>query len=647
MTRSRLLTLCLALTTVAGLAAWGLQTATRLRRPAPDAGMAALLPPGALLTIESPDFAALLRDWNASPEQRAWLASDNYSVFSNSRLFGRLNDARTEFEGAAASPKSNQPLSFDADFLASIAGHRSIFAWYDIGNLEFVYVTHLASGQAARIALLQSRAAFTPRRIGQQTFYMRRGSGSEQGQARTVAFAEVSRPGDTLLVLATREDLIANTLRLLTPPASSASPSSLAAEPWYTDASAALTSSAPNSAPALRMVLNLDRIVATPYFRSYWIQRNITQMKQYRAAVADLYREPDQFREERALLPKDSASAPAASATEPALETLAALAPQTGVFRATRTGDPAVAFTALEDKLLSRLPVSASAATDAPDPSLNPAESGSANDLETSIDTRSSTVPAGSTHAALAQVLASAGLNAVMTYSSASLPATPDSLWIPIHSAVLLRAAQAWNPQTMQSALQQSLRGTLTTSTLGIDFHAETVASHTLYSLAGPKPLLFALTSSPTLGQLCLLSDDRALLLALLDQPAPTPPDSPSAAPAVYVAGFDHISQRASYARLTGLMDGPRRSQNLSSRFLSGNPPDPAGTPTDETGSAGTPPFFSANLRSLSDSFATLAGQRITERCDGLLIRQTVLYRWQSSSPGTAARSSAQATFRR
>ena len=191
MTRSRLLALCLSIT---ALAAWGLQAATHPRRPTLPAGMAALLPPGALLTIESPDFAALLASWNASPEQRAWLTSDNHSVFSNSRLFGRLNDARTEFEGAAAGPKSNQPPSFDAAFLTSIAGRRSIFAWYDIGNLEFVYVTHLAPGQSARIALLQSRAAFTPRRIGQQIFYMRRGAGSEQGQARTVAFAEVTPP---------------------------------------------------------------------------------------------------------------------------------------------------------------------------------------------------------------------------------------------------------------------------------------------------------------------------------------------------------------------------------------------------------------------------------------------------------------------
>ena len=621
MIRSRLLALCLSFAALASLAAWGFQTA---RRPRPSAAgpasMAALLPPGALVTIESPDFAALLESWNASPEQRAWLTSDDHSVFSNSRLFGRLNDARVEFEGAAASPRSSQTPSFDGDFLTSIAGRRSIFAWYDIGNLEFVYVTHLAPDQSARIALLQSRSAFTPRRVGQQTFYMRRGTGSEQGQARTVAFAEVERPGDTLLVLATREDLIAGTLRLLAQPAASTNPSSLAAEPWYMDVSAALTS----STPVLRMILNLDRLVPTPYFRSYWIQRNITQMKQYRAAVADLYREPNQFREERALLPKDPELATAIPATEPALETLAALAPATGVFRATRTDDPAAAIAALEDKLLGRSPLTQPASIEAPDPSLTPAESGTESDLETSIDAPAPKAPSTSSDFVLAQAFASAGLNAVLTYSSASLLETPNGLWIPIHSAVLLRAASAWNPHILQTALQESLRGTLTASTLGIEFHSETVAGHTLYSLTGPKPLLFALSSSTALGQLLFLSDDRALLLQLLQKPGPT---AFSASSAVYLAGFDHASQRAPYVRLTGLIDGRKALRSA----------EPSAFAADTQAS---PPFFSGNLRSLSDSFVALTGEHITERRDGSTIRQTVVYSWQTAGQTSAAETS-------
>jgi len=46
-------------------------------------------PEGALVYIEGKDFAGLLQDWNSSPEKAQWIKSDNYSVFSNSRLFLR------------------------------------------------------------------------------------------------------------------------------------------------------------------------------------------------------------------------------------------------------------------------------------------------------------------------------------------------------------------------------------------------------------------------------------------------------------------------------------------------------------------------------------------------------------------------------
>src|SRR4051812_31384807 len=82
--------------------------------------LAAELPPGALLTIESPDFAALLSSWNASSEQAAWLKSANYSAFANSRLFSRLGDAQSEFGGVAATKGG-----FDSAFLRQIAGKES------------------------------------------------------------------------------------------------------------------------------------------------------------------------------------------------------------------------------------------------------------------------------------------------------------------------------------------------------------------------------------------------------------------------------------------------------------------------------------------------------------------------------------------
>jgi hypothetical protein len=593
---------------------------------AAPASMAAMLPQGALLTIESPDFAALLQQWNASPEQKSWLASDNYSVFSKSRLFGRLDDARKEFESAAkASPSS--ATSLNGDFLTQVAGRQSIFAWYDVGNLEFLYITRISAAQSSSLSLLKDRASWSARQAGGSTFYIRKSAAtgpnasaeandeqaaSAQGKARTVAFAQIPDPGGDLLVLATREDLIANALALIHPAASA---QSVATEPWYTEISAALPSV--DHPPALHMVLNLDRLTRLSYFRSYWVQRNVTQMQRYRAAVTDLYPYPagggfgPQFREYRALL-GDSADEPSDQAY---LDSLAALAPPTGAWHAAAAHDPEDAIAALDEKLLGRITLPAATETEAPDPSLDAPQSGSTTDLETRIDAPAPVTEAVS-NLALTQVLKAAGLDAVLTWSTASQPATPNGLWVPIHSAVALEGASAWNPRAIASALQQSLRGNLTAASLGIEFRADTVNGQTIYALTGPKPLFFAALSvtspstTPAQVNLCLFTDDRALLLSLLGRARQLPTTEARARPAqqVFLAGFDHTSQRAPYARLTSLVDGTNNGAQKNAQ----------------------PAFFSGNLRSLSDTFAELASERFEEHRDGAIVRQSVIYQWQA-----------------
>src|SRR5580704_10541877 len=96
-TRVALVLLVLA----AAAVAYQVRTAQRF---AASQSLSAYVPQAALLTIESPDFASLLRRWTNSAESKAWLASDNDAVFQNSRLFGRLTDAQTAFATAAGIP---------------------------------------------------------------------------------------------------------------------------------------------------------------------------------------------------------------------------------------------------------------------------------------------------------------------------------------------------------------------------------------------------------------------------------------------------------------------------------------------------------------------------------------------------------------
>ena len=583
------------------LAAWGVQAATRAirARTTLPLSMAAMVPQGALLSIESPDFTGLLSAWNSSPEQRAWLASANYSVFSNSRLFGRLNDARTQFETTAS--KGDNTLGIDGDFLTQIAGHQSIFAWYDVGKLEFLYITRLTPAQAAASALMKQRASFTTRQAAGTSFYLRRSTDPDSGTPRTVAFAQVAAEGNTFLLLATREDLMANALELIHTPTAS---QSLAQEPWYAEVTAAMPP-ATSAPPALHMMLNLERIVPLPAFRSYWVQQNVSAMKQYRAAAADLYRETNAtgavFREERVLLPAATLDAPADSA----VPALAALVPtSTGVYHALATHDTSIALTALDEKLLGGGMPAQLPATAAPDPSLSAVSAGSGTDLETYIDTMAR-VSAGASDQPLAQAMSAAGLDAVLTTSTAEPPATPSGLWVPIHNAVVLHAASAWKPEALTLALQETLRGSLTAASLGIQFRLITSAGQSIYSLSGPRPLYFAVR-----GQLWLLADDQPLLLALLQQGVQP---AAAASAVTQVAAFSHAGQRAAFQRLTSLIDGTNRA------------PDPAA----KQGDAATPAFFSQNIGSLSNAFASLTSEHFLERRDGPNLRQTVTYQWQ------------------
>ena len=246
-------------------------------KPKPE--LPALLPEGALLSIEARDFASLLRDWNTSEEKRTWLVSNNHAAFSNSRLFGRLSQAQDEFSAAAGLP-------VDGGLLDKVGGKESCLGLYDIGNLEFVYLTRLDEPQIESTPLWQTRGKFEQRTEAGTAFYVHKDAQS----SRIAAFAAK----DGWLILGTREDLVAGVLDRLAGTASH----NLSTEGWYAET---VKQAAPDRGD-LRMVLNLDKIVRTPYFRSYWVQTNITEMKQYTSAVSDLYRSGSSYREERVLL---------------------------------------------------------------------------------------------------------------------------------------------------------------------------------------------------------------------------------------------------------------------------------------------------------------------------------------------------------
>jgi hypothetical protein len=326
---------------------------------APDASFSKFIPAGPVLYLETKDFSSLLSDWNASPGKKVWVNSSNYEVFSRSRLFLRLKGAGDQFAAAAGLPP-------DMDFAAQIAGTRSALALYDIGNLQFLYITYLPSAKSLQTRLWQTRTQFEPRSAGGATFFVRRDPESQ----KEVAFAVA---GDYLL-LATRADLLAGSLQLI----SGSQDRTIESDAWY-----AQGVSAAHASGDLRMALNLEKLVLSPYFRTYWVQQNITEMKQYSAAVSDLFRSSRQYREERVLIRKNLASAASESAAS-AVADLVRFAPaNSGLYQAKVLPTGEECFRLLETKILAPHLGAAPASQLAPQAQLTSGETGQSSDLET------------------------------------------------------------------------------------------------------------------------------------------------------------------------------------------------------------------------------------------------------------------------
>lgn len=586
------------------LTAAGVYASREVSAPA-SSSFAAYAPPGALLAIESPDFAALLASWNNSPEQRRWLAGDDYAAFSRSRLFGRLGDAQSEFATAAG-------LAPDSHFLQQIAGSQSLFAWYDIGNLEFLYITRLSHEQAAQMPLLALRDKFEQRQAGGVVFYVRNSEDagtptdtqssapddSNNPRPRTAAFAI---RGDMLL-LATREDLIAAALEQIAHPGSR----SLATDPWYA-ASLAATNEKPGD---LRLTLDLAKITRSPYFRSYWVQQNITATHRYTAALSDLYREPGIFREERFLLPANEAQ-PADLDLTPLLHFL----PPGAVYRAVAHPSTDDTLAEIEDKLLTRSTANMQNPHVAPSADLTVPIAGDPSDLDDRIDTIKVPSDAHATALDALQSLLHANTpvamlslsSAVALNASTTQPRSldQDNIFSAIHTGVAIELATSCDAAAWQHALTMALTPTLSVGNAGLHWKEQSNGKHSWFQLDGSFALALAAQ-----GNSCLIASDSGTLLAMLSASATSAPQSH--APAVAIAGFSHAAQRDSLRKLVALLD---HNESATPRAPSGQ---------------GRPPFFSGNMASLSDTFQDLDSVTFTEsQASPTLTRQTVRYIWR------------------
>jgi hypothetical protein len=549
-----------------GLGRAAYQTATT-----PEAPLSGYVPSGALLYLQAKDFSALLADWNGSPQKQAWLRSSNYEVFSRSRLLLRLQDAGKQFAAAAGLPP-------DMNFISQVAGNESAFALYDIGRLQFVYITRLPSANAMQNQLWLTRAKFETRNAGGTTFYLRRDPETQ----REVEFAV----SDKYLLLATREDLMANALQLI----AGSKDRAVGAEPWFAQSVAAA-----GSVGDLRMVLNLEKIVPIPYFRSYWVQQNITGMKSYTAAVSDLFRHGKEYREERVLLKKTSEASSSVDRGEDVSDLVRLVPDDVGLYEAQPCPSIDPCLDLLKAKILAPRSGPLPPQQVAPDVQLTSGEAGSSSDLETRIDQAApQNAPEAEESGALKNLLQKAQVNAVLHVQSTERDNA--GIFVRIHSAVVLAAKSDWDEAAARSALASFLQPRLTASQLGVVWKQ----TSGYYGLDGLHPLLAAVR-----GKYLIVADDAALISGVLANVN----RKSDLSPAVFVAVFNHKRERENFARLFTVVDRPDLG--------------PAGP-----GRERQPQFFSENIASLSATLAAVSSEKSVIRDAGDKVLQTVTYQW-------------------
>ena len=550
---------------LSGLISWS------LFRPqaAPTHPLDQITPEGPMLYIEAKDFSVLLKDWNSSAERAQWLKSDDYRVFSNSRLFLRLGQAQDQFATAAGLPPNMQ-------FLVEAAGKESAVAVYDIGNLEFLYISRLSSGNFLQSKLWQSRSKFQPRTAAGRQFYARK----DEESGRVVAFAVA----DDYLVLGTREDLVAGALELM----SGSKGRNLHQEGWYTQALAAGS----NTPGDLRMVMNLEKLAVTPHFRTYWIQRNITEMQSYASAISDLYREGAIYREERVIIPKNQADESALAQSTQAVSSLLSSVPKDVGFYQSGAVTARECLAVLRQKILSAEFAAITTEKLAPQVQLTSGATGSGSDLEMRIDVEPASRAAGADPtAALLLELEKTKTQAALTVQSTRK--NSDGVLLSIPTVLAIAGAEDWDVPALQRATQQIIAPAMTASTLGLQWR-EVKESGGYYELDGLNPVQMAIR-----GKVIYFANDAALLSTVLQTR-----NQPLSQAVTYAAGFSHSRERENFYKLTALLDQSAR-----------------GTTTE-------PQFFSQNIASFSRTWSKLESEEVITRQTKDKIHQTVTYRW-------------------
>ena len=373
----------------------------------------------------------------------------------------------------------------------------------------------------------------------------------------------------------------------------------LANEGWFAEA----VKQATGERGDLRMVLELEKIVRTPYFRSYWVQQNITEMKQYASAVSDLYRSSQAIAK--------SEFCCAAPERLPSRKATCVLSPlwrrKTRPFMRRRPRPPRKVCCKLCAIICWRSSPERAAASYSTAPSAAAAENaGSAAQLDVRIDQAPVAANQADAFAPLRALLAAQPPDASLEVFSTRAPR--ESAFVSLQTAMALSAPRDWDESAVRQALTSALPSGLTAGSLGVKWEKRSSTAGEYLALDGALPLYLAVN-----GKQLLLANDSLLLESLLAR-SQKAVSSDANGSVTYAALFQHTQEESSFRRLMAQLDlaGQRGASDRQTPAASGE----------------TPAFFSGDVASLSRVFSNVKSERIEEKDLGAKVTQTVTYQW-------------------
>ena len=278
-------------------------------------------------------------------------------------------------------------------------------------------------------------------------------------------------------------------------------------EPWYQRATAAQ-----QNAGEIRMILNSERVVQTPHFRSYWIQRNVRDLKQFNAVISDLDRSATEYRERRVLL-RGEAGADLRPAEAAVAEVTRYAPTDAGLYGAWAKPDTGAVVSMIEQKMLAPQTTPERNGRIAPMAGDMDAASGSEQDLETRIDELPAQDSSGDIELQpLRDLLRANAVQALLAVEGSRM--ATDGVFVTTASAVVLLAERAWDLAAARSALEN--------------------------------------VAVATAGRALIIANDPALIAAISGRAS-----APAGAGAAYAMRFLHASELPRFERMMRMIDQP------------------------------------------------------------------------------------------